>query len=167
MLRDCAFDTPLARRLRSEQEQREAEEQGRLEAEHQAKIEQEALDMKVELAALRFERVCEELRWKTECVERKRQADIAWERFIAAFLRGDFARHKANFNPDQPRDELGRWTSEGGASAETDEQNVGAGNDNPRILVDAPVDSLLKPGAQLAQDDTARRSPVDLLEEEA
>jgi hypothetical protein len=116
--------------------------------------------------------VLADLRWKAEVAERKRRADIARERVKAAFLRGDFAaRNKANFNPDQPRDELGRWTSEGGASAppsgETDDQNVGAGNDDPRILLDAPVDGLFEPGAQLAQDDTARRSPVDLREEEA
>src|SRR5262249_32657026 len=45
------------------------------------------------------------------------------ERFMAAFKRGDF-RQKANFNPDQPRDELGRWTDAGGGSGPTDEQGV-------------------------------------------
>src|SRR3954470_3835376 len=85
MLRDRAFETPLARRLRKEAEEREAEEQARLEAEQQEEIEREALAMKAELASLRVELVWAELRWKAECPERKRRADIAWERFMAAF----------------------------------------------------------------------------------
>jgi hypothetical protein len=117
MLRDRAFETPLARRLRKEQDAREQEEQERLEAEHREEIEREALAMKAELASLRVELVWAELRWKAECAERKRRADIAWERFKAAFMCGDFApRQKANFNPDQPRDELGRWSDAGGAA---------------------------------------------------
>ncbi len=40
---------------------------------------------------------------------------------MAAFMRGDFAR-KANFNPDQPRDELGRWT-DGGQSVDEEGDN--------------------------------------------
>jgi len=87
MLRDRAFETPLGRRLREEKEEREREKQAALEAKHQAEIEREALKLK---------------------------ADLAWERFKAAFMRGDFAPSaKANFNPDQPRDELGRWTDAG------------------------------------------------------
>jgi hypothetical protein len=108
-----AFETPLARRLRKQQE----EEQARLEAEQQEEIEREVLAMKAELASMRAELIRDELRWKAEVAERKRKADLAWERFIAAFKRGDF-RGKANFNPDQPRDELGRWTDAGGASAD-------------------------------------------------
>ncbi len=43
---------------------------------------------------------------------------------MAAFMRGDFAR-KANFNPDQPRDEFGRWTDgEGGAQSGDDEGDL-------------------------------------------
>jgi len=77
MLRDRAFETPLARRLRKEREEREREEQERLEAEHREEIEREALAMKAELASLRVELVWAELRWKAECAERKRRADIA------------------------------------------------------------------------------------------
>ncbi|MGB9364932.1 MAG: RNase A-like domain-containing protein [Xanthobacteraceae bacterium] len=115
MLRDRAFETPLARRLRKEAEERAQVERERLEAEHRAEIEREVLAMKAELASLRVELVWAELRWKAECAERKRKADIAWERVMAAFMRGDF-RQKANFNPDQPRDELGRWSDAGGAA---------------------------------------------------
>jgi len=64
MLRDLAFETPLARRLRKEKEAREREEQEALEAEHQAEIEREALKLKAELASLRFELVMAEFRRK-------------------------------------------------------------------------------------------------------
>lgn len=64
------------------------------------------------------EREQREIEWEAECAERKHRADLAWGRFKAAFLRGDFAPHrKANLNPDQPRDELGRW-ADGGQSAQ-------------------------------------------------
>jgi hypothetical protein len=72
-LRDLAFETPLARRWRKEQEERAREEQEALEAEHQREIECEALKLKAELASLRFELV------------------------LAEF------RRKANFNANQPR----------------------------------------------------------------
>lgn len=113
-------------------------------------------------------------KWKAECAERKLRADIAWERFKAALMRGDFApRRKANFNPNQPRvaagnPDGGQWTDGSGAQSRTGEAHDRAtGRNDPRILSDATPDSLFKPGAQLAQDDTARRLPVDLREEEA
>jgi len=130
MLRDRAFETPLARRMRKEQEAREREEQERLEAEHREEIEREALAMKAGLAPLRVELVWAELRWKAECVERKRRADIAWERFKATFMRGDFApRGKANFNPDQPRmpagnPDGGQWADGGSGAGPRDEQSL-------------------------------------------
>jgi len=88
MLRDRAFETPLARRLRKEQEAREREEQEHLEAEHQAEIEREALKLKAELASLRFELVMAEF------------------------------RRKASFNQNQPRvpassPDGGQWSSDG------------------------------------------------------
>jgi len=86
--RERAFEAPLARRLRKEQEEREQIERERLEAE----IEQEVLAMKAEVASLRAELIRDELRWKAECAEAKRKADIAWERFMAAWKRGDFRR---------------------------------------------------------------------------
>ena len=109
-----AFETPLARRLRKQAEEREQIERERL----QAEIERDVLAIKAEFASLRTELLWAELRWKAECAERKRKADLRWERFMAAWKRGDF-RRKANFDPDQPRDEQGRWTDAGG------ENNVG------------------------------------------
>lgn len=69
------------------------------------------------------------------------------------YLRPDFERFlppgaKANFNPDQPRDEQGRWTDAGGAG---DGSNAEAGFNDPRILSDAEPDISIKPGDRLAQ----------------
>jgi hypothetical protein len=87
-LRDLAFETPMARRWREEQEAREREEQERLEAEHQAEIEREALKIKAEIAELRYE-----LMWAELC-------------------------RKYGYNPNQPRvpagnRDGGQWTSGG------------------------------------------------------
>jgi hypothetical protein len=93
-----AFETPLARRLRKQQEEREQEEQERLEREHQAEIEREVLKLKAEIAALRFE--------------------LVWAEFCS----------KTGFNPDQPRvpagnSDGGQWTS--GAAAVGDSAAIG------------------------------------------
>src|SRR3954452_9585935 len=70
MLRDRAFETPLARRLRKEQEEREQIEEERLEAEHQAEIERDVLSRKADRASLRFDLVWAERRWEAECADR-------------------------------------------------------------------------------------------------
>ena len=112
---DRAFETPLERRLRKEQEEREHEEQEYL----------EAARLREKKAALERERT-----WEAECAERKGSADIAWARFKAAFLRGDFAPGaKANFNPDQPRDELGRWTDSSATDGSVATANAAASGD--------------------------------------
>jgi hypothetical protein len=124
MLRDRAFETPLARRLRKEREEREREEQ-------EARLREEK-------AALQRER--QEREWEAECAERKLRADLAWERFKAAFMRGDFApRQKANFNQNQPRvaagnPDGGQWTSEGDGTEHAD--------DKPQLVQDR-TDRLL------------------------
>jgi hypothetical protein len=53
-----------------------------------------------------------ELAWQARCAEHKRRADAAWDRFMAVLRQ--YLSQKAGFNPDQPRDELGRWTDNGG-----------------------------------------------------
>ena len=141
-IRDRAFETPRARRLREQTEAREREEQEAIEAEHQAEIEHEALKVKAELAELRYE--------------------LTWAEFC----------RKHGYNPNQPRvpagnPDGGQWTSgEGGTQSSTGAtSDRAAGRNDPRILSDATPDNLAKPGAQLAQDETARRSRVDLEEE--
>lgn len=122
---DRAFETPRMRRQRAEQELQE-------------RAEQIALERK--LAAIEQEFEARERAWEAECAARKRKADLAWERLMAAFMRGDFAR-KANFNPDQPRDELGRWTDTDGG---------GSGINDSRVISDATPDNAAVPGAQYA-----------------
>ncbi len=87
------------------------------EARAQAAAEQEALER--EIAELR--RDWEEL--KREIAARdaatrlvaevaRIKSDIAWDRFLSTFKR--YAeQQKAGFNPDQPRDEFGKWTDSG------------------------------------------------------
>jgi len=99
-LRDRAFETPMARRWREEQEAREREEQERLEAEHQREIEREALEIKAELAALRVELALRRKKWEAECAERKLRADIAWERFMAAHARRLCAAPQGQLQPE-------------------------------------------------------------------
>ena len=110
-----------------------------------------------------------EREWQAECAERRLRADLAWDRFKAAFMRGDFApRRKAGFNPNQPRvaagnPDGGQWTDGNGAQGWSgDRHDRATGRNDPRVLSDATPDNFFKPGAQLAQDDSARRSPVDL-----
>jgi hypothetical protein len=157
-LRDRAFETPMARRWREEQEQREREEQERLE-----EIKREALSIKAEIAELRFEFALRRKKWEAECAEHKLRADIAWERFKAAFMRGDFApRQKANFNPNQPRvaagnADGGQWTSGGGArSADGEAQLIQDNSDrllNRHIIENhvAKTDEELKARIQREQ----------------
>jgi hypothetical protein len=135
-----AFETPLARRLRKEQEERKQIERERLDAE----IERDVLAMKAEFASLRRDLLWAELRWKAECAERKRKADLAWDRFIAAWKRGDF-RQKANFNPDQPRDEMGRWTDVGGDgdAAAADSSDAAVPADQPVQLAQYSLGTLI------------------------
>jgi hypothetical protein len=142
--RDRAFETPLARRWRKEKEEREREEQERLEAEHQAEIEREALEIKAEIAELRYE-----LMWAELC-------------------------RKYGYNPSQPRvpaghSDGGQWTNGGGGT----QSSTGATSDralrrnDPRVLSDATPDNLFRPGSQLARNDRSVDTRVDLREEEA
>jgi hypothetical protein len=86
----------------------------------------------------------------------QRRADIAWERFKAALMRGDFSpRNKANFKPSQPRVPAGN--PDGG-------QWTGTGTPTQTVLSDEQPDPV-RPGAQYAQNESRGR-PVDLLEEQ-
>jgi hypothetical protein len=55
------------------------------------------------------------------------------------------------YNPEQPRDELGKWTSGGGSSLANKPTTTRQIND-PRVISDATPDNLWRPGAQYAQN---------------
>lgn len=44
------------------------------------------------------------------------KSDVAWLRFLLVFERWARLATKAGFNPDQPRDDHGRWTDAGGGA---------------------------------------------------
>jgi hypothetical protein len=90
---------------------------------------------------LHVETTFRRLRWLVAA----RKVEFSFARFV-------IFRQKAGFNPDQPRDELGRWTD--------------TGSNNPRVLSDATPDNDWKPGAQYAQNNSGRGYLVDLREEE-
>jgi hypothetical protein len=79
---------------------------------------------------------------------RRELAELKYELAWRALCR------KAGFNPDQPRDELGRWTDAGGSSGDGGNEATDAGEQpsvsDANILSDANPDPIT-PGAQYAQ----------------
>jgi hypothetical protein len=82
-----------------------------------------------------------------------------WRRFVkpGSDAAAVFGVYEQKYRPDQLRDELGRWTDEGGgveggtqSPAATGEPTAGSGRSDPRVLSDATPDNYYKPGAQLA-----------------
>lgn len=83
-----------------------------------------------------------ELRW-----EKRRLAELRRELTVIRYelkFRRLMRALKAGFNPDQPRDELGRWTDDG-----VEEPDVVGGINDPRVISDADLDPII-PGAQYA-----------------
>lgn len=78
-------------------------------------------------------------------------------RFELALVKFVLWQRKANFNPAQPRDEIGRWTDAGGGGAQYVVRPAGGIND-PRIISDATPDNDWKPGAQYAANRSGSRS---------
>ena len=120
---------PSATRVRlKEAQEEEARKQAAQEVIAWEARQRELLEIRRELDELKCEYARQQRTWEAACAERKRRADVAWERFMAAFMRGDF-RQKANFNPDQPRvpagnADGGQWTSGAqSGQANSDEQS--------------------------------------------
>ena len=93
------------------------------------------------------------------------ERDFLELRWLVKSLRTDLlvrgVGHK--YRPDQPRDELGRWTDAGGdANAAASDAAAPSGP----VLSDETPDPI-RPGAQYAQGDRLGAYPVDLREEEA
>ena len=114
------------------------------------------------------------VRWKEAQEEEARLLEAArqqeFERELLA-LRHDFAKLKLEhelwlfeqkYSPNQPRDELGRWTS--GSSRVGDAAAASNNVNSGEVLSDADPDPI-RPGAQYAQDEPRGR-PIDLLEEQ-
>jgi hypothetical protein len=87
-----------------------------------------------------------------------------WRRLVRPGFERDFPfeLYERKYSPEQPRDDHGRWTSEGGGEGSGSapqgtgtEPMVGSGRNDPRILSDATPDNSYRPGTQFA----ARISP--------
>jgi hypothetical protein len=98
-----------------------------------------------------------------------------WRRFVkpGSDLWSVYECYERKYSPDQPRDDHGRWTSEGGdgvdGSPPSDtgsEPTAGSGRSDARVLSDATPYNYYKPGAQLAQNDGTSGYPVDLRQED-
>ena len=85
-------------------------------------------------------------------------------RWLVKSLRTDLLLRelRQKYSPDQPRDELGRWTSRASrlGDAAAADNNV----DSDEVPSDANPDPI-RPGAQYAQNEPRGR-PIDLLEEQ-
>jgi hypothetical protein len=88
-----AFETPRMRAARKREEEAEFERKRK----EQAELERERA-------------------WEEKCAALKLRSDLAWDRFMRVLRQ--YLSQKAGFNPDQPRDELGRWTDGGEAASE-------------------------------------------------
>jgi len=80
--------------------------------------------------------------------------EFAWRKFC----------RKYGFDPDQPGDELGRWTDAGGASQGAATDSSAESDSEGQILSDESPDPI-RPGAQYAQNEPRGR-PIDLREEQ-
>jgi hypothetical protein len=80
--------------------------------------------------------------------------EFAWRKFC----------RKYGFDPDQPRDELGRWTDAGGESQSPSIDSSDVPQSDRQVLSDETPDPI-RPGAQYAQNEPRGR-PIDLLEEQ-
>ena len=78
-----------------------------------------------------------------------------WWRHVRPGFERDFPfeLYERKYSPDQPRDDHGRWTSEGGGegsgSSPLDtgtEPTVGSGRNDPHVLSDATPDNYYRPG---------------------
>lgn len=120
-------------------------------------------DAQIERERLREEKAAieREQAWEAACAERKRKADLAWERFkttLARYLAQQRLARK--YSPDQPRvpagsSEGGQWTSGRGQGTEGSD---GIGDDRSVYsdAVSQTADDEENPASQPVQDATDR-----------
>ena len=75
-------------------------------------LERELLEIRRELDEVKFAFAARRAARERETEALRRKCDLAWDHFIRTFKR--YAeQQKAGFNPDQPRDDRGKWTDSG------------------------------------------------------
>ncbi len=89
-----------------------------------------------------LERKQREAEWDARDALLKLKADISWDRLMCVLQR--YLSQKAGFNPDQPRDEQGRWTDGGRESSGSID------SDDAIIISDAELDNDWIVGEQYA-----------------
>jgi len=89
-----------------------AEEAAKAEAEERETFERELLEVRRELDELKLELAARRAARLKEAEALRRKSDLAWDQFFRTFKRYA-AQQKAGFNPDQPRDDHGKWTDSG------------------------------------------------------
>jgi len=149
------------------QAQRDRETLAELKAE-EAQVEADARAIRLELASMRHELALlkreRKAQWQREIAARREANERAFQR-VRAYLLG-----KANFNPEQPRDDHGRWTDAGGdfpghrspgRGNGANTSGNAAGTNDPRVLSDATPDPI-RPGQQFAQNDPDAAARVQL-----
>jgi hypothetical protein len=137
-----AFETPRERAARKREEEAELERKH----EEQAELERERA-------------------WEERCAAFKLRSDLAWDRFMRVLRQ--YLSQKAGFNPDQPRDEQGRWTDSGsGSDGTADDGSSGDISDLPPSFLDGLSEENLA-STLAAESDRRARERVDLHEEEA
>jgi hypothetical protein len=100
--------------------------------------------------AQRLDRAAQRDAHERALIERMRVENEVLRDEIQA-IKAAFVAAKANFDPAQPRDEIGRWTETDAGGNASDSRPNRPIND-PRILSDATPDNDWKPGAQYAQN---------------
>src|SRR5256885_8297211 len=89
-----------------------AENEAKAQAEERETFERELLELRRELDELKLELAARRAARLREAKALRRKSDLAFERFLYTFKR--YAeQQKAGFNPDQPRDDDGKWTDSG------------------------------------------------------
>ena len=107
---------PYSQRSQRHRWIRPAEEASAREAAGWQAPQREVLELRRECDELKREIAARRAAREREAEAVRRKSDLAWERFLSTFKR--YAeQQKAGFNPDQPRDDHGKWT-DGGRSGD-------------------------------------------------
>jgi|SRR5688572_7486714 len=124
----------------------QAEADAALAAEQKA-FEEELWQVRRDLAALKGALAARRAARLREAEAPRHKSDFAWERFIETFKRY-VEQQKAGFNPDQPRDDHGKWTDSDQATE--DLRTSADAQQEPRIQLAGDVTGFTKHGINQA-----------------